>query len=98
MLDLCNANRLVEPVQVKEATERLTRSQITDILQYDYDGTLVRATSIPTTETPATDRKLWIIGAVLGPVAFALLLIFLFCYLHYKCRPRPTHELLTKVN
>jgi hypothetical protein len=67
------------------------------MLGYDYEGDLIRSTTIGNTDTPTTDKKLWIIGAVLGPVAFALLLIFVFCYLHYKCRPRPTNRSLAKV-
>jgi hypothetical protein len=62
-------------------------------LGYQINGNLIQSLSLTTTVTPATpDRKLWIIGAVLGPVAFVLLLIGLCCFLHYKCRPRPDNE------
>ncbi len=75
----------------------MSQAQIMRMLGYDYEGDLIRSTTIGNTDTPTTDNKLWIIGAVLGPVAFALLLIFVFCYLHYKCRPRPTNRSLAKV-
>lgn len=93
----CNQNALISPAQVKTATNTLSQSQIQSILGYNYDGDFIRSTSIAPTTNPTTDRKLWLIGAVLGPVAFVLLLIFLFCYLHYKCRPRPTNRTLAKV-
>lgn len=63
---------------------------------YNYDGDFARST-IVTSTNPTSDRKLWLIGAVLGPVGFALLLICVFCYLHYKCRPRPTNRASAKV-
>jgi hypothetical protein len=93
----CNQNALISPAQVKTAISTLSRSQIEGILGYDYDGDLIQSTSFDTTTNPTPDRKLWLIGAVLGPIAFVLLLIFLFCYLHYKCRPRPTNRTLAKV-
>jgi hypothetical protein len=93
----CNQDALVPPAQVRTATDTLSRTQITNLLGYDYVGDLIQSTSIGNTSNPTTDNKLWIIGAVLGPVAFVLLLIFVFCYLHYKCRPRPTNRALAKV-
>ena len=95
--DLCNSNALISPTQIKTATDTLSRARITSILGYGYDGDLIRSTSIASTTNSTPDQKLWIIGAVLGPVAFAVLLIFLFCYLHYKCRPRHTSRALVKV-
>jgi hypothetical protein len=95
--DLCNSNALVTPTQVKTATDTLSRTLITSILGYSYDADFVRSVSIASTDNPTSDNKLWIIGAVLGPVAFTLLLIFVCCYLHYKCRPRQTNRTLNKV-
>ena len=88
---------MITPTQVKAAADTLSRAQVTGILAYDYDGDLIRSTTIVNPENPAADRKLWLIGAVLGPVAFAILLIFICCYLHYKCRPRPANRALDKV-
>ncbi|CAF3600171.1 unnamed protein product [Adineta steineri] len=96
VLDSCNSNQLVPPIQVKAATDTLSRTQISNILGFDYDGDLIKSTSIDNPTNPTSDKKLWIIGAVLGPVAFTLLLIFIFCYLHYKCRPRQTNRPLGK--
>ncbi|CAF3499593.1 unnamed protein product, partial [Rotaria sp. Silwood2] len=96
VIDLCRSGVLLSPIQVKTATDVLSREQIISALGYDYDGALIRSTTIDSKQTPETDRKLWLIGAILGPIAFVLLLIFVFCYLHYKCRPRPTNRALAK--
>ncbi|CAF4968486.1 unnamed protein product, partial [Rotaria sp. Silwood1] len=96
VIDLCNSGILLSPIQVKIATDALSREQIINTLGYDIDGALIRSTTIDSRQTQETDRKLWLIGATLGPVAFVLLLIFVFCYLHYKCRPRPTNRPLAK--
>ena len=93
----CNQNAFISPAQVLTATDTLSRTQIINMLGYEYEGDLIRSTTIGNTTNPTTDRKLWIIGAVLGPVGFALLLICVFCYLHYKCRPRPINRTLSKV-
>jgi hypothetical protein len=43
-------------------------------------------TPIPSVSIP--ESKLWIIGAVLGPIAFVLLVIGLCCFLYFKRRQR----------
>lgn len=94
--DLCNPSVLVSPDIVRTASGSLTRERISQILGFQYEGDFARITTTATTAaTP--DRKLWLIGATLGPVAFVLLLIFVCCFLHYKCRPRATSRPLTKV-
>ncbi len=93
----CSQNALVSPAQVETATATLSQTLIMNMLGYAYDGAFVRSTTIGPTNNPTSDRKLWLIGATLGPVAFALLLICAFCYLHYKCRPRPTNRTSAKV-
>lgn len=88
--ELCSPSILVAPARVKLAVDSLNRQLISDLFGYQFDGDFIRSTSISTTSpTPAVDRKLWLIGATIGPVAFIIFLIFVFCYLHYKCRPRP---------
>jgi hypothetical protein len=94
----CDQGALVSPVQVRTATDTLSPAQISFILGYQYNGDFIRSTSIGPVTNPTSDRKLWLIGAILGPIAFVLLLIFAFCYLHYKCRPRSTNRTLTKVS
>jgi hypothetical protein len=83
-------------MQVQAATKSLSERQISTLLGYDYVGNFAQTTSTGTTISPTTDRKLWLIGAILGPIAFVVLLIFVCCYLHYKCRPRP-NPAVTKV-
>lgn len=96
VVNLCSGT-FVTPLQLKTATDSLSRTQIVRELGFDYTGDLIRSTSIGNTQSNTPDPKLWIIGAVLGPVGFVLLLIFVFCYLHYKCRPRPANRALAKV-
>lgn len=89
VVDLCNAGDLVSPVIVKSVTDILTRDQISTIFGYQVDNEFIRSSALTVSTTaPVPDRKLWLIGATLGPVAFVLLLVFICCYLHYKCRPR----------
>ena len=90
--DLCNSGILVSPIQVRTATNSLSNERITEVLGYNYEGEFVRSTTIGNTGTSTNDRKLWLIGAILGPIAFVLLFIFVICYLHYKCRPRPKNR------
>ena len=95
--DLCNSGTLISPVQVRTATDSLSKEQINSLFGFSHDGEFVRSTTIGNTETSTNDRKLWLIGAILGPIAFVLLLIFVICYLHYKCRPRPKNRASTRV-
>lgn len=93
VVDLCDSGRLVSPTVVRSATDVLTRDQITTIFGFQFDGAFIQSTALSASTTPpVVDQKLWLIGATLGPVAFVLLLIFFFCYLHYKCRPRQTSD------
>ncbi|UJR27728.1 hypothetical protein I4U23_009005 [Adineta vaga] len=86
--DSCNRTQLTAS-QVRVATARVPSEQIPFLLGYDIDGDFVRDTGDGSSTSPSsTDRKLWIIGAVLGPIVFALLLIGLGCCLYLKCRPR----------
>ena len=74
--------------KVYTATQTVPRDQIASLLGFAVDGDFVnngKAATVPST----TDSKLWIIGAVLGPLFFVLLLIASGCFLYYKCRPRP---------
>ena len=49
----------------------------------------------PRVFSSATDKKLWIIGAVLGPIAILIGLFWLISFIYYKCvRPRNNKEKL----
>ncbi|CAF1259510.1 unnamed protein product [Rotaria sp. Silwood1] len=66
---------------------RIPPNQIISLLGFSFDGNFVQSSSISSNlSVPTTDSKLWIIGAVLGPIGFVLLLIGLFYFLHFKCR------------
>lgn len=83
-----SGSALLATNKVYTATQAVPRDQIASLLGFAVDGDFVsngKAATVPST----TDSKLWIIGAVLGPVAFVLLLIASGCFLYYKCRPRP---------
>ena len=90
--DLCKAQP-VAPAQVQIVTDRLPTEVKTTLLGFPFSGSLAQPVVTSRATTPATtDRKLWLIGAVLGPIAFVLLLIGLCCYLHFKCRPRTSNN------
>lgn len=92
MTDLCT-NQQVSAIAIKTAADAVPQNQQLILLGFTVDGDIVQSASIPTSSTaPATDQKLWIIGAVLGPVAFVLLLICLCCFLHYKFRTRGNYR------
>jgi len=75
--------------EVVAATNTVPQSQKNALLGYTFDGNFAQSPSVPNqTPTASSNQKLWIIGAVLGPVAFVLLLIGLCCYLYFKCRTR----------
>ncbi len=84
----CNGNQVLAS-QIITATNAVPQSQKNALLGYTLDGNFAQSPSVQNPRSAASsDNKLWIIGAVLGPVAFVLLLIGLSCYLHFKCRPR----------
>lgn len=80
------------------AVNALPATQRNALLGFEAVGTFAQSPSLTTaTPTLESDRKLWIIGAVLGPVFFVLLLIGLLVFLHYKCRPRADHRSFAQV-
>lgn len=91
--NLCSGSTLMTPVQVQTAIETLSQAVVTNLFGFNADGSFVRSdASTVNTATAATDQKLWLIGATIGPVAFILFLSFVCCFLHYKCRPRPQNR------
>jgi len=98
--DLCTQIQ-ASAAAIQAATNAVPTDQKVALLGYTVDGNFVQSPSITTSvTTPATTSgsKLWIIGAVLGSIAFVLLLIGLCCFLHYKCRPRPNNGRITQVH
>jgi hypothetical protein len=91
----CNGRQELA-TEVITATNTVPINQIYTLLGYTIAGNFAQSPSVSTeppvtsteTSVPLTNSKLWIIGAVLGPIAFVLLLIGLFVYLYFKCRPR----------
>ncbi len=44
------------------------------------------------------DKKLWIIGAVLGPLIFLILLFWIICFFYYKCvTPKKNNNFDSKI-
>jgi hypothetical protein len=97
--DLCTQIQ-ASAAAIQAAANAVPADQKVALLGYTVDGNFVQSPSITSVTTPPTtsDSKLWIIGAVLGPIAFVLLLIGLCCYLRYKCRPRPNNGRITQVH
>ncbi|CAF3083926.1 unnamed protein product [Rotaria socialis] len=74
---------------VKSAVDTVPINQQLILFKFIIVGSFVQSPSISTTPSvTSTDNQLWIIGAVLGPIAFVLLLICLCCCLHAKFRRR----------
>lgn len=87
----CNG-RQSSAIDVITATNTVSQRQQDILFGYEVVGAFAQSASVVAqTVAPSNDAKLWIIGAVLGPVAFVLLLIGLACFLHYKCRPRASN-------
>ncbi|CAF1228922.1 unnamed protein product [Rotaria magnacalcarata] len=78
---------------VKAAVDTVPDTQKLLLFGFETVGSFIQSPSISTAPSVAsTDNKLWIIGAVLGPIAFVLLLICLCCCLHAKYRRRQHAE------
>ncbi|CAF0844701.1 unnamed protein product [Rotaria sp. Silwood1] len=85
-------NKTVSATDVKTATDKINENQKISLLGFQFDGNFVQSPSIqPEPSTLTTDNKLWIIGAVLGPIAFVLLLISLSC-IYFKWRKRGNNQ------
>jgi hypothetical protein len=80
----------ISAASVIAAVNTVPSSQENILFGFTVSGTsFAQSPAVPTvTLATSSDRKLWIIGAVLGPVAFVLLLVGLALFLHFKCRPR----------
>lgn len=93
----CSVRQLTAS-EIASAVNALPATRRNILLGYEAVGNFAQSPSLSTvTTTPEPDRKLWIIGAVLGPVFFALLLIGLLVFLHYKCRPRADNRSFAQV-
>ena len=84
-----NTSTILTASAVRNATNLVSREHKIALLGYGFEGDFVQSPSISSeVSTPTSDNKLWIIGAVLGPIAFVLLLVGLACFLHRKYRRR----------
>lgn len=81
-------NTFVTADEVVTAVNKVPSSQKLILLGFETDGNLAQSTGTNPVTTPPPDQKLWIIGAVLGPVLFVLLMIMLSTFLYFKCRKR----------
>ena len=82
-------NRQIFPaVYAADTINLLTSSEMGIYLNYEVDEQGY-AEEAPRDYSSNTDQKLWIIGAVLGPLAFLIILFWLVAFIYYKCiRPR----------
>ncbi|CAF0860533.1 unnamed protein product [Didymodactylos carnosus] len=86
------------PVSLMQAQLTISIPGINLIAAERVQLVVAENTTTSTTSTAPVDKKLWLIGAVLGPIAFVLLLILVFLYLHYKCRPRVKNNMSSAQN
>ncbi len=82
-------NRQIFPaVYAADTINLLTSSEMGIYLNYEVDEQGY-AEETPRVYSSNTDQKLWIIGAVLGPLTFLIILFWLVAFIYYKCiRPR----------
>lgn len=95
-----NTNQLIQASSVQTAVNKVPDDQKLILLGFRVDGSFIQSPSIPTTTLAAgtPDNRLWIIGAVLGPVAFVVLLVCLALCLHFKFRGRDSGESIAQVS
>ena len=75
-------------VYAADTINLLTSSEMGIFLNYEVDNQGF-AEDNPRVYSSNPDQKLWIIGAVLGPLAFLIILFWLIAFIYYKCiRPR----------
>ncbi|CAF1098635.1 unnamed protein product, partial [Didymodactylos carnosus] len=83
---LCNST--VFGPTVINALNKLSPSAASTLLGGIIKQTGLESSLNDTATTAPIDRKLWLIGAIIGPVAFVVILILALYYLHTKCRTR----------
>lgn len=80
---LLNRNQLVSPEFASDSINLLTDQEMAQALSNEIE-TRAYIDTKPRTPT-VNDQQLWIIGAVLGPLLFLLILFWIIFYVYYKC-------------
>ena len=87
VIDLDNGQTF-PAVYAADTINLLTAPEMGIYLNHEVDNQGF-AENNPRVYSSNTDQKLWIIGAVLGPLAFLIILFWLIAFVYYKCiRPR----------
>ncbi|CAF3466347.1 unnamed protein product, partial [Rotaria socialis] len=88
-----STNALVLASSVQAATATVPQQQIVLMFGYTFVGDFVQSTSVSTvTSISTTDGKLWIVGAVLGPVFFLGLIICITVICCAKSKRRGNYQ------
>ena len=79
-------------VYAADAINLLTKSEMGIYMNQEVNDQGY-AEDMPRTYSPDADQKLWIIGAVLGPLALLIFLFWLVAFIYYKCiRPKNNNK------
>ncbi|CAF4555068.1 unnamed protein product, partial [Rotaria socialis] len=93
-----STNALVLASSVQAATATVPQQQIVLMFGYTFVGDFVQSTSVSTvTSISTTDGKLWIVGAVLGPVFFLGLIICITVICCAKSKRRGNYQYSAEV-
>ena len=85
-------NVVLSPVFAADCINLLTKSDMGIYLKQEVEDQ-GRSEEMPRNYTASEDQKLWIIGAVLGPLALLIFLFWLIAFTYYKCiRPKNTKD------
>jgi hypothetical protein len=88
-------NKIVEPKYAADSINQLNKQEMAELLKQEvetkgYVEIMPRGSS-------TQDNQLWIIGAVLGPLAFLCIVFWIILFVYYKCiNPRTNQNAKTK--
>ena len=87
-----NNNQIVPSDFASDSINLLTGQEMAQYLNQEVDDPGYIETR-PRTQETQQDQRLWIIGAVLGPVAFLAIVFWLVAFIYYKCiNPRKNKD------
>lgn len=80
---LTSNNEIVQPEFAADSINLLTKQEMAQILGQEIDEKGYIETR--PREAVVDDKRLWIIGAVLGPIALIIIIFWLIAFIYYKC-------------
>ena len=80
---LTNSDRLIQPEFATDSINLLSDQEISQILKQEVvDPGYIDSNPRTTTND---GQRLWIIGAVMGPLVFLIILFWIIAFVYYKC-------------